>query len=106
MRLTYCVATSDLQEGEVILDVLFVLQDVSLEVHEGACISLGAQRGLGQHVLGDTLQEGHDTLVLHTLYANTHTYTRGSVCCALSSMNEQYEDCQCARYFCVCVCCV
>lgn len=56
--------SSDLQEGEVILDVLFVLQDVGFKVHEGTSVRFGPERGLSQDVLRDPLQEGHHTLVL------------------------------------------
>lgn len=45
--LTFHMLSSDLQEGEVILDVLFVLQDVGFKVHEAASVRLGPERGLG-----------------------------------------------------------
>ena len=46
---------SDLQEGEMVLDVLLVFQDVGFKVHEGTSVRFGAQRGLRQNVLWDTL---------------------------------------------------
>lgn len=80
---------SDLQEAEVILDVLFVLQDVGFKVHEGAGVRLGPERGLGQDVLRNPLQEGHHTLVVSAFCSKnlSCTYIRNctvasTVCCA------------------------
>lgn len=51
----------------MVLDVLIALQHVGFKVHEGARVSLGAQRRLGHHILRDVLEEGRHALVLATL---------------------------------------
>lgn len=40
-------------------------------MHEGASVRFGSQRGLGQNVLWNTLQEGHHALILPTLCNKT-----------------------------------
>lgn len=58
---------SDLQEGEMVLNVLFVFKDEGFKVHEGTNVCFGAQRGLGEDVLWNPLQEGHHTLIVPAL---------------------------------------
>lgn len=60
----------DLQEGEMVLDVLFIFQDVSFKVHECTRVRFGSQRRFGQNILWDPFQEGHYALIIPTLCSN------------------------------------
>jgi len=53
----------------MVLNVLLLLTDEGLKVHDSPCVGSGAEGCLGQHILRNAVEEGYYALILTALWA-------------------------------------